>query len=268
MTQPSPARHNVLGVGVSAVDYELAVECLLGAARSQTPFAGSALAVHAIMEARADESYRRRLNALDLATPDGQPVRWALNGLYGLGLRDRVYGPFLMQRLCTRAALEGLPVFLFGGTDDLLGRLSAALRRDYPGLAIAGMQASRFRRITSEEAAGDAARIQASGARLVFCGLGCPRQEAWVQAMRPLIRAPLLGGGAAFALAAGDRPMAPAWMQRRGLEWLFRLSQEPGRLSGRYLVRSPAFPFLVLRQRLGGAVPGCDPTETSPEYWG
>lgn len=262
-----PVRFNVLGTAVSAVDYAGAVAAVLAAARAPRPFAASALAVHALRVAQLDPLYRRRLNALDLAAPDGQPVRWALNRLHRAGLADRVYGPFLMRDLCAAAAREALPVFLFGGTAATLDRLQAALRARHPGLVIAGVQPSRFRRISAEEAAADAHVIAASGARLVFCGLGCPRQENWVHAMRPLLPVPLVAVGAAFALGAGERAMAPAWMQRAGLEWLFRLGQEPRRLAGRYLVHNPLFLLGLLRQAAGAGFPLL-PGDAPPEYWG
>lgn len=263
-----PLRFNVIGTAVSAVDYAGAVDAVLRAARDRRPFAASALAVHALREARRDPLYRRRLNALDLATPDGQPVRWALDWLHGVALPDRVYGPFLMRDLCAAAAREQLPVFLFGGSADLLAALAPALVAQHPGLVVAGTQASRFRRGTAEEADADAGLIARSGARLVFCGLGCPRQENWVHAMRPRLAMPLVAVGAAFALWAGRRTMAPAWMQRAGLEWLYRFAQEPRRLAGRYLLQNPAFVADLVGQKCGGSFPLTDGAGTPPEYWG
>jgi exopolysaccharide biosynthesis WecB/TagA/CpsF family protein len=268
MTPPPAPRHNVLGVGISGVGPGKAAELVLAAARAGTAFSASALAVHAVMEAQHDPRYRDRLNTLDLAAPDGQPVRWALNTLYGAGLRERVYGPFLMRSLCAAAAREGIPIFLFGSTGETLGRLSAKLAGAHPGLVVAGTRASRFRRATEAEARDDARAIAESRAGIVFCGLGCPRQEAWVHAMRPWVRAPLVGVGAAFALWAGERPMAPPWMQDSGLEWLYRLGQEPGRLAGRYLVQGPGFFLGVALQRLGRRQRGIEPMPVEPDYWG
>jgi len=266
---PNPApRLNVLGVGIAATDLAAATDRIIAAAQAGQPLGVSALAVHAVMEARGHPDYRARLNALDLAAPDGQPVRWALNVLYGAALRTRVYGPFLMQSVCARAAREGLPLYLFGTTAATLSRLSTGLAAAHPGLRIAGTRPSRFRRATEAEAHEDARAIAASGARIVFCGLGCPRQEAWVHAMRPLLQAPLIGVGAAFALHAGERRMAPSWMQDRGLEWLFRLTQEPSRLARRYLVQGPGFLAGVALQKLGRRPPGIEATPVAPEYWG
>jgi exopolysaccharide biosynthesis WecB/TagA/CpsF family protein len=268
MTRPDVPRFNVLGVGISAIDPGSAAAAVIAAARAGSPLAVSALAVHAVMEGRADESYRARLNALDVATPDGQPVRWAMNALYGAGLRERVYGPFLMRDVCAAAAREGIPVFLFGSTPETLARLSTNLAASHPGLRIAGTSPSRFRRATADEAREDAAQIAGSGARIVFCGLGCPRQEAWVHAMRPLVPLPLVGVGAAFALWAGERPMAPRWMQDNGLEWLYRLAQEPARLAYRYLVLGPGFVAAVVLQKLGRRPRAITPVPVEPDYWG
>lgn len=262
------ARHNVLGTLVSAVDYAQATQAIIDAAKNQTSFAASALAVHALGEARKAPAYQRKLNSLNLATPDGQPVRWALNGLHHTGLRDRVYGPFLMREVCLAAARENLPVFLFGSTENTLVKLTNTLKAWDSRLVIAGTQPSRFRRITEEEATNDADAIIASGARIAFCGLGCPRQEHWVHAMKPLLPMPLLAVGAAFALWAGEKSMAPAWMQRRGLEWLYRFGQEPGRLWYRYLVHNPRYAFGVLAQKIGLSKPIADATPVEPEYWG
>jgi N-acetylglucosaminyldiphosphoundecaprenol N-acetyl-beta-D-mannosaminyltransferase len=266
-TSPAP-RYDVLGVGISATTLSGAAQDIIQAAKAGVPLSVSALAVHAVMEAQSSDDYRRRLNSLDIATPDGQPVRWALNFLHGTKLRKRVYGPFLMREVCSVAGTEKLPIYLFGSDSSTLSRLSANLMSAHKGLEIAGVRASRFRRASEAEAREDAAAIKASGARIVFCGLGCPRQESWVHAMRPLIPAPLIGVGAAFALWAGERSMAPAWMQNNGLEWLFRLGQEPKRLAGRYLVQGPGFFAAVAAQKMGLRSRKPDPRPAEPEYWG
>jgi N-acetylglucosaminyldiphosphoundecaprenol N-acetyl-beta-D-mannosaminyltransferase len=268
MTPPPVPRYNLLGVGVSVIDYEAAADRIMQAAHAALPFSASALAVHAIMEAQGDPSYRARLNSLDLALPDGQPVRWALNWLYAASLRDRVYGPFLMRALCANAAREGVPIFLFGTTPTVLEALSSNLSARNPGIRIAGARASRFRRASEAEAKEDARVISDSGARLVFCGLGCPRQEAWAHAMRPLIMAPIVGVGAAFALWAGERTMAPPWMQNNGFEWLYRLGQEPRRLAKRYIIDGPEYFLKIARQKFGGVQPDDACSAVSPDYWG
>ena len=261
MPDRSFARFNLLGVGVHAVDYAQASAVILDAARARRPFAGTALAVHGVMTGHVDPAQRARINSLDLVTPDGQPVRWALNSLHHTRLRDRVYGPFLMMRVCAAAASEDFGVFLYGSTPQMLDSLQRGLRERVPRLRIVGAQASRFRIATSAEWAEDARTLRASGARVVFCGLGCPRQEAWVHAMRAQTDIPLLGVGAAFSLWSGAQPMAPSWMQSSGLEWLFRLSREPRRLAHRYFVYNPQFIAAILRQKMSR--PTTEPSRAS-----
>jgi len=236
-----PVKHSVLGVLVDATTYDEATEAVLAAAREGRPFALTALAVHGVMTGVQDRDHGARLNAFDLVTPDGQPVRWALNSLYGAGLTDRVYGPTLTLRVLAGAAAEGLPVYLYGSTDETLDRLVPKLQELFPALKIAGREPSKFRTARPGEDAEIAERIKASGARLVLVGLGCPRQEVFAYALRPLLPMPLLAVGAAFDYHAGSLRRPPAWMQKRGLEWLWRLGLEPGRLWKRYLLLNPAY---------------------------
>jgi exopolysaccharide biosynthesis WecB/TagA/CpsF family protein len=244
-------RMNVLGVRISAVDYDAAAERILRAARMGQPLAVSALAVHGLMTGALDATQRHRLNAIDMLVPDGQPVRWALNRLYGASLRDRVYGPNLMLELCRHAATESLPIFLFGGDAVMLDDLSTRLVDQIPGLEIAGRRASRFRTLDAAERAELVEEIRASGARLVFVGIGCPRQEVFVYELRDAVSLPLVAVGAAFPFHAARLPQAPGWMQRRGLEWLFRLASEPRRLWRRYLYLNPLFVLLLVGQLTG-----------------
>jgi len=249
----TPPRFNVLGVGVHALDYQEAVACIVAAAKEKKPFAATALAVHGVMTGR-DAAQRTRLNRLDLITPDGQPVRWALNWLHRTKLTDRVYGPFLMLRVCERAAADGLSIFLYGSDAETLAMLSTALKNRCPGLRIAGTRPSRFRPATESEWTEDVDALRASGADIVFCGLGCPRQETWVYEMRAHINHPLVAVGAAFAFWSGRQAMAPSWMQRAGLEWLFRFSREPLRLWHRYLVLNPLYLAGLVRQKLSSHI--------------
>jgi len=252
---------NILGVRVHPTSYALAVREIVRAAKAKESFCVSALAVHGVMTGALDPQHRGRLNQFNLVTPDGQPVRWALNWLYDTDLSDRVYGPFLTRNLCARAAEEGLTVFFYGSDPATLSALTAALLQKHPTLKIAGTRPSRFRRATEDEWMEDVAAIRASNPDLIFCGLGCPRQEIWVHEMRAFQAAPLIAVGAAFPFLAGRLPMAPAWMQRLGLEWLYRLSREPRRLFRRYAVYNPLFVVGVLAQGLGLRE---FPTETSP----
>jgi N-acetylglucosaminyldiphosphoundecaprenol N-acetyl-beta-D-mannosaminyltransferase len=175
-----------------------------------------------------------------------------MNALGGAGLRDRVYGPELMARHCARAAADGTRVFLYGGRDaQALDRLAALLRARFPGLRVVGGHAPPFRPLTPEEEDRVAEEIDASGAEVVWVGIGVPKQEKWMRAMRPRLGAPVLVGvGAAFDFHAGLVPQAPAWLQRAGLEWAFRLAQEPGRLWRRYAHHNPRFVVGFARQWL------------------
>ncbi len=244
-------RKNVLGVLACALEPGSARDRILDAAREGRGLSVSALAVHGLMCGVLNREMRLCLNRLDMVLPDGQPVRWALNLLHGTSLRERVYGPDLMLALCSAAAGEGLPVYLYGGKADALTRLEGALKKRFPGLAVAGASPSLFRRMTLVEKEEAARRILESGARLVFVGLGCPRQESWVDAFRGLLPMPLVAVGAAFDFHAGLKPQAPAWMQKRGLEWLFRLGCEPSRLWKRYVLLNPLYLLFLVLQLLG-----------------
>ncbi|MBV9659298.1 MAG: WecB/TagA/CpsF family glycosyltransferase [Verrucomicrobia bacterium] len=243
-------KKNVLGLLVNAIDYDAATESILAAACVQRPFIASALAVHGVMCGFDDLVHKFRLNHFNLVTPDGQPVRWAMWVTGQANLPDRVYGPFLTLRVCERAAAEGLSIFLFGASEPTLTKLVTALRERFPTLKIAGQRPSRFRQITEAERDDDVQCICASGANLVMVGLGCPRQEVWAYEMRERLGRPILAVGAAFDFLGGTQAMAPAWMQRAGLEWLFRLIHEPARLWRRYLILNPRFCFALLRQCL------------------
>lgn len=246
----SDGRFNVLGVRISAVDYATTVERIFSAARDGRPLAVSAMAVHGVMTGVLDSNHRHRLNRLDLLAPDGQPVRWALNSLYGAKLRDRVYGPNLMLEVCRRAAQENVPIYLFGGSQQMLGTLRERLVESIPGLPIVGCEPSRFRTLEPQEVDALVERIRASGAKIAFVGIGCPRQEVFVYELRNKLSIPLIAVGAAFAFHADAVPQAPQFLQRAGLEWLFRLACEPRRLWKRYVLLNPLFLFLLVLQML------------------
>ncbi|MBO6757222.1 MAG: WecB/TagA/CpsF family glycosyltransferase [Roseibium sp.] len=244
-------KFNVLGVSVDALDYAFAVDAVIAAAHEKRPLKVTALAVHGVMTGVLDPVHRWRLNGFDLVTPDGQPVRWALNALYGVGLRERVYGPDLTLRVCAAAAEAGVPVYFYGSRQDVLDALLARIGKTVPDLIVAGSAPSQFRTVPPAEKARIVQEIRNSGAGIVFVGLGCPRQEVFVHEFAGAIGRPLLAVGAAFDFHAGLKRQAPRWMQDRGLEWLFRLSQEPGRLWRRYLVLNTSFLLLFLLQMTG-----------------
>lgn len=244
-------KRNVLGINVDVVDYAGAVARIVGAAENKQAYGVSALAVHGVMTGTLDDEHKYRLNQLELVTPDGQPVRWALQILHGIKLPDRVYGPKLTSLVVQRAAEKGLSIYLYGSRDEVLDSFAANLQARYPGLEIAGAEASKFRTLEPSENEELEARIHSSGADIVFVGLGCPRQEIFVYEHAKSLGIPVLAVGAAFDFHAGLLKQAPQWMQDRGLEWLFRLCIEPRRLWRRYLFLNPLFIFFVACQKLG-----------------
>lgn len=236
-----PDKLDLFGLGISPTTYDEAVGLIVAAAEARSPAIVACQAVHAVVTACDDPVLQERVNSFELVTPDGQPVRWALNWLHGAGLSERVYGPELMLRLCREAERRGVGVYLYGGVPAVLELLQERLREACPGLNIAGAEAPPFRPLTDEEDAAVVERINGSGAGIVFIGLGCPKQDHFAYEHRPRINAVQLCVGAAFDFHAGVKPMAPPWMQRRGLEWLFRLACEPRRLTHRYLKTNSLF---------------------------
>ena len=246
-------RHPVLGVRVSAVDIDAAVDAVARAATDRQPLSVSCSAVHSVMVGALDPEHRRRLNSLDLVLPDGQPVRWGLRWRHGIDLPDRVRGFDFTLALCERAAAARLPVFFYGSRQETLDLLVTSMRRKCPGLLVAGVKPSAFRAVSDEEQRAIAAEIRASGAALVFAGLGCPRQEIWAYENRELLQMPIVAVGAAFDMHAGFVPAAPEWMMRSGLEWLYRLFQEPRRLWRRYMFLNPLYLLFLALEKVGMA---------------
>ena len=241
-------KRNVLGVLIDAVEIETATDMVVDAAQDQRPMSVAAFAVHPIMMAARDPQLRAQVNRIDIIGADGQPVRWALNLLHRARLRQRVYGPELMRRLCAAAAREALPIYLYGSWPETIDALRVALARDYPRLTIAGAEPGRFVSMDLVEQEELTRRIRDSGARLVLVGLGCPRQEQFVWAMRDRIGVPLVAVGAAFDYNAGLRPEAPKWMMRTGLQWVHRLMGEPSRLWRRYILLNPLYLLALTAQ--------------------
>jgi exopolysaccharide biosynthesis WecB/TagA/CpsF family protein len=241
-------KRELLNVMIDAVDMETAVDRIYYFARHRRPCSVTALAVHGIVEASRDPRLVAALNDFDVVVPDGQPVRWALNGLYGLDLPDKIPGPSLVDMLLMRAAEDGYPVHFHGSTQTTLNLMGEELRRRFRGRLSFTSSASLFRGIDHQELDCLIASINATGAQLCFIGLGCPRQERFVAAAAGRLEMPSLAVGAAFDYIAGNINRAPAWLQRSGLEWTYRLVQEPRRLAGRYVGTNSAFIAGVARQ--------------------
>ena len=245
----TPPTATVLGVPLALTDYDGTLDWIDATAAAGRRGYVCVAATHTVMASREDAELRRAVLGADFTVPDGQPLVWALN-LLGHRLGDRVYGPDLMDRACARAARTGRRMYLYGGRDQgTLARLTRNLRRRHPGLQIAGGHVPPYRELTPEEEAAVAADIQRSGAEVVWVGIGVPRQEKWMARMTPRLRSQvLIGVGAAFDFHSGVMPQAPARLQRLGLEWAFRLAQEPRRLWRRYLRYNPRFVAGFARQ--------------------
>ena len=240
----------VQGVRFHALSVEGAAEQVLAWARDAESRAVCFSNAHGVVEAHGDAAFRDVLNGADLNLPDGAPVVWSLRHL---GLEaERVYGPDVTHEVLRRAAAERVPVAFYGSSPATLDALAARLPALAPGLRVACMVSPPFRPLTDAEDAAYVRQLAASGARVVFVGLGCPRQERWVVAHRGRVPAVMLAVGAAFDFHAGRVRQAPAVVQRAGLEWAFRLAVEPRRLWPRYARVVPRFLWGMGRQAVGG----------------
>lgn len=245
--RPELPFRQVLGVRVDGTNYPQATSLILQwAARAESRYVCE-VPVNGIMEGWDHADFRAVLNEADLVTPGGMPIVWLLRRL-GLRGQGRVYGPELMLRVCAAAAREGMPVGLYGGTRRTLARLQASLEQRYPGLNIVYAAAPPFRPLTTAEEASVAADVEAAGCRILFVGLGCPKQERWMARQRGRLPAVMFGVGAAFDFISGEKRQAYRWMQTAGLEWLFRWVHEPRRLFFRYGYHNPRFVWLAARQ--------------------
>jgi N-acetylglucosaminyldiphosphoundecaprenol N-acetyl-beta-D-mannosaminyltransferase len=247
----TPESIDVLGVPVSAVDYDGVMDWMDGTVAARGRGYICVAATHTVMVAQEDAAAMQAVRGASLVVPDGQPLVWALRAL-GRPLSDRVYGPDLMLKHCERAAANGTRIFLYGGRNQgALVQLTLNLRRQYPGLRVVGGCSPPFRDLDDDELDAIAQEINRTGADVVWVGIGVPKQEKWMAAMRDRLDAPVLVGvGAAFDFHAGLVPQAPSWMQSAGLEWAFRLAQEPRRLWRRYLRYNPRFVAGFARQLL------------------
>lgn len=255
--ESAPKAVDILGVRVHATSYaDATARIVRWAARGESRYVCCAN-VHVVMEAQDSPRFAEVLHDAALVTPDGMPLVWFARGL-GVA-QPRVYGPDLMLHVCASAAAQQLPIGLYGSSDDTLDALQGSLHGRFPGLSIAYRHAPPFRAAHPDEDDAVVRDCTRAGVRILFVGLGCPKQELWMAAHAGRIPAVMVGVGAAFAFHAGKVAQAPAWMQARGLEWLYRLSREPRRLAGRYIRHNPRFvaralPALV-RQRAKGVQP-------------
>lgn len=255
MTRSEKANHvsfRVLGARVDAVQIPSVIAQMERWIEDRT--AGRFITVantHVVMQAQQDTSFKEVINSADLCVPDGMPLVWC-GRLRGHSLGRRVYGPELMLTFCRETTAKGYRHFFYGGDSGVPERLAASLRQACPGICVAGTFSPPFRRLSPKEDAYIVQMIHRAAPDVLWVGLGAPKQEKWMREHRDRLNVPVLVGvGAAFDFHAGTKRQAPPWMREHGLEWFFRLFQEPQRLWRRYLVNGPQFVFYVLLEFLG-----------------
>jgi N-acetylglucosaminyldiphosphoundecaprenol N-acetyl-beta-D-mannosaminyltransferase len=264
-----PAKAPVVGTPISLTSYDEILE-LFDQRGDDCAIVVAVCNVHSVMSARRNPDLARALNSAHIATPDGVPIVWTLRRTANPG-QQRVYGPDLMRMALSQSDGRDWRHYLYGSTPQTLATLEASIADFAPDATIVGRYSPPFRPSTPEEDAADAARILASGANIVWVGLGMPKQELWMHRVAgQLPGTVVLGVGAAFDFLAGITRQAPPWMQRAGLEWVFRLSQEPRRLWRRYIWNNPAFAILALRQILADSLRrrGADPGRSLGSFRG
>jgi N-acetylglucosaminyldiphosphoundecaprenol N-acetyl-beta-D-mannosaminyltransferase len=243
----------VLGMRVDATTYDDAAWRIVGWAKGGESRYVCVATVNNVMEAHDDGRYLRVMNEADLVTPDGMPLVWGLRRM-GIPQATRVYGPDLTPVVLDMAEAEGVPVGFYGGSPRVLDALLATVAGRWPDLRVAHASSPPFRDLSAEEDEEITLSIVASGVRILFVGLGCPKQEQWMADHRDRLPAVMVGVGAAFDFLAGTKRQAPRLLQRAGLEWAFRLAMEPRRLWRRYLRHNPRFALLFGRQLVGASL--------------
>ena len=251
MDKPSQEFRHILGQRVDYTTYNLAAGTILDMVQNGQRGYVCISTVHMVMEGVDDQAFQSIVNGADLVTPDGVPLVWALK-LLGIKEAERVYGPTLTPYVCKAAAKEGVPVGFYGGTDEVLTKMQNYLEQKIPNLNVAYVYSPPYRPLTEDEDSQVIDDILNAGTKILFVGLGCPKQERWMDTHTDrLSNVVLLGVGAAFDFIAGTKVQAPSWVQRAGLEWLLRLITEPRRLWRRYLYHNPRFIFKFVLQLSG-----------------
>ena len=243
----TPTVLRTCGVRIDPVPMDAAVAAIRSAATERQALAVHLVNAYTLSLAVRDDAFRDLLDRGGLNLPDGMPLVW-LGRRRGLdGLTDRVYGPDLTTAVCDRGREVGLRHYLYGGSPEVVERFAAQLRHRYPGITIVGVESPPYRELTADEGQALVDRIVASEADVMWVGLGTPKQDHFVDRFAPRLERPVVAVGAAFDFLAGAKRMAPRWMQRSGLEWLYRLLSEPRRLWRRYLVGNLVFLYGALR---------------------
>jgi len=240
---------NLFGIQYSITNYADVTKLIIEKSILNQSFSVSALAVHGLVESVRNPNFSKIFNTINLIVPDGQPIRWCLNHFYKLKLSERVYGPRLTLSVLESANKLNLKIYLFGSNEVTLINFQNFIIRNFPRVIICGTHIDRFREATEEEDLEDINKINCSGANIVLVGRGCPRQEVWVANHTGKIKAVMIAVGAAFDFLSGTKKQAPRWMQDSGLEWLFRLVQEPKRLWKRYFFTNSYYIYLFLKHK-------------------
>jgi N-acetylglucosaminyldiphosphoundecaprenol N-acetyl-beta-D-mannosaminyltransferase len=244
-------RINVLGVGISGLNLETALDAIAEAVRTRRRGYICVTGVHGVMEAQRDEGFRRILNQAFLCTPDGMPMVW-VGKLRGCKEIRRVYGPDLMLEVCGWSGKNSCRHFFFGGGPGVAEQLRHRLTARFPQLQVVGCYAPPFRPLNPEEERQLREAVDAAKPDILWIGLSTPKQEKFMAEFLPRLNVTLMiGVGAAFDFHSGQVRQSPRWMQRNGLEWFFRLCQEPRRLARRYLRNNPRFILKITGQFLG-----------------
>jgi N-acetylglucosaminyldiphosphoundecaprenol N-acetyl-beta-D-mannosaminyltransferase len=240
---------SILGSPITALPLETQVSVISNWAEKRENHYVCVANVHMLVEAHWHSDFAKVLEQADLVTPDGMPLVWLLR-LLGVKRQNRVAGLDLFQSLCAKAQQNGIPIYFVGSQASILERMRTRLMREFPKLQIAGMAPLPFRPLTAQEREDLLLNIEDSKAGLVFVSLGCPKQEKWMHQNCDRVSAVMLGLGGVFPVYAGLQRRAPHWVRNWGLEWLYRLIQEPKRLWKRYLVTNLVFLGLILRELL------------------
>ena len=239
-----------MGFPLSLGGYGDFVEAICAQASQRTSAYVCVANVHMFVEASMDRGFSKVMEQASIVTPDGKPLTWALYATRGIR-QERAAGMDLLPALLDAAAQRGLRVYFYGSTPQVLARTRDFIARHHPATALAGMYSPPFRPLTAAEEAEVVQNINKSGAHLVFVVLGCPKQERWMAAMKGRVQATMIGIGGALPVLIGDQRRAPQWMQRAGLEWLYRLAQDPRRLFKRYFVTNTLFMYWMIREVVG-----------------
>lgn len=248
---PVIERVNDLGVQVSAINLSLALQTIDGWIKQREQHYVTITGVHGVMESQRDPNLLKIHNEAGLVTPDGMALVWMCHRR-GKQQASRVYGPDLMLEIGRVSAERGYRHYFYGGGPGVAEQLAQKLQERFPGFNVVGVYSPPFRPLTPEEDAAAVEQVNALQPDIVWIGLSTPKQERWMSAHLHRLEAPvMIGVGAAFDFHAGLKKQAPPWMQRNGLEWVFRLVTEPRHLWKRYLVNNPSFIFLIMLQELG-----------------